>query len=499
MSDKINSRSPFYLTYTTPTVPSPEFTCVIANAIGFKIDQEGIITEPQFDYGQVVSFTSSDSGFSNEKYAVVTSDTLRTVVFRVSIPSGFSNSSTGFLDCSLQFTQPKKVTTGTTPSCSGGPTTNGNITVAAINTGGKTTTVDLSAKFTQGTSAIAGYRIQNYHPGFMSAAIVGNTLTITSLNLGGVETLHVTAFDNDSNTCTATQSFTVTINAVSAFTCTKAGLVGGSISQTGVITDPNLIGTITARKLTSGGSALSGPPYNAGANNTSSSTSKTIFFDVTAPGGYTNTGATLECSKSIDQPGTSLSAFTCNDLTLTEQGVYTDGTIKKGKTSKGTIASFSPLDFDVVSVPTDRTIFLSVTAPANFSNAGSNITCSTVVKQPPELNVCNYDGGGTFYISYFNFSNPDLICNEIGVRANVEVFSTAEELEDGYGKSVCRNGQPMKGFGQFYVVDTFINNNIANRNSGPFYVWQISNSGIIESVTHWDCDGGGQGQGYGFF
>ena len=185
---KINARSPFYLSYTTPTAPTPEFTCTIANASGFEIDQEGVITEPKLSYGSIKSFTSSDAGFSNGKYATVTTDTTRTVVFKINIPSGFSNTASATIDCSIQATQPKKVTSGSNPTCSGGPTTNGSIPNQSIAAGGNTTpAINLASYFTQGTSAIAGYTPVNYHPSFVQMSITSSTLTLTSLNVGGVK------------------------------------------------------------------------------------------------------------------------------------------------------------------------------------------------------------------------------------------------------------------------------------------------------------------------
>ena len=52
---KINARSPFYLSYTTPTAPTPEFTCTIANLTGFEVDQEGVIKEPSLAFGSIKS------------------------------------------------------------------------------------------------------------------------------------------------------------------------------------------------------------------------------------------------------------------------------------------------------------------------------------------------------------------------------------------------------------------------------------------------------------
>jgi len=487
---KINTRSPFYLSFSTPTPPSPEFTCTTANLTDFSIDQEGVITLPNIEFGQIDSFTSSDSGFSNGKYATVSTDTSRSVVFRIAIPNGFSNS--GFLDCTLTFTQPKKVTSGTTPSCSGGPTTNGSVPTQTLNSGGNTATVNLASYFTQGTSAIAGYRLQNYHTGFMSASVSGSTLTITSLNTGGTKKLYAIAFDNDNNTCTAVQTITVTINVSTAFDCTAAGLTGGSIAQDGTITDPSLLGTITARKLSSGGGTIT----NAGANSTTSAVSKTLFFDITAPAGYSNTGSTIECSKTFSQPGTSLTAFTCDDLILTEQGVYTDGTIRAGVTNIGTLTDFSPKNFAVVDVDTSRTLTLSIVAPSGYSNSGSTITCTKVVTQPANIPVC----GTVKYFIALDFVatvESDFCQSGYRLRANTEIFSTATDITDAYGHTVCTAaGTPFAGRSDYYVVDTYLNPSGISTSGGRFYIWQIDNAGVVIDVYAWDCASGGDGQGF---
>lgn len=492
---KINARSPFFASFSTPTKPSPEFTCTIANGTGLSISQEGIITLPTFDQGEIHSFTSSDSGFADGKYATVTTDTSRSLVFKLAIPSGFSNTDDGFLDCTLTFTQPKRVTSGTTPSCSGGPTVNGSVPTQTLNSGGNTVTVNLASYFNQGTSSIAGFTINNMFPDFMDASVSSSTLTITSRGLGGTQKLYVSAFDNDVNTCRPVQTITVTITVASAFTCTNAGLKGGNITQAGVITDPNLVGTITARKLTTGGSAISGPPYNAGANSSSSAAAKTLFFDITVPAGYTNTGATIECSKEFQQAGTGLPTFTCDDLTLTEQAIYTDGTIKKGLTNNGELTDFSPKSFDRVGVITDRTLTLSIVAPSGYSNAGSTITCTKVVSQPPAIPEI---GENQYYLALdFVGATQDSFCTSgFRIQALALIESSAPSLADAYGHVVGLEGNPFYGRSQFYVVNGVPDYRGISTSSGPFYIWQIGNSGVVEDVWYWDCASGSSGQGF---
>ena len=55
---KINARSPYYLTYVTPSVPSPEFTCTIANLSDYTVDTNGTVSLPNLDYGYIESFTN---------------------------------------------------------------------------------------------------------------------------------------------------------------------------------------------------------------------------------------------------------------------------------------------------------------------------------------------------------------------------------------------------------------------------------------------------------
>ena len=91
MSTKINVRSPFYLHLTEPTVPLPTYDCTTANLIGFSVDNQGVVTLPNADYGIVHSYTSTAGDFADGKFATVSSDTVRTIDVTIRIPSGFTN------------------------------------------------------------------------------------------------------------------------------------------------------------------------------------------------------------------------------------------------------------------------------------------------------------------------------------------------------------------------------------------------------------------------
>ena len=159
MSTKINVRSPFYLSYGEPTVPEPAFTCNVANptknsdgtANMFDVNQQGAITYPNLEFGTIMSIASSDSGFSNDKYATVTADTTRTITLTIAIPTGFSNSSDGTFNCDVTATQPAYQPAVTPPAgqpaqtCVNGPTTNSSIGTQTLAAGSGSSTIDLSS------------------------------------------------------------------------------------------------------------------------------------------------------------------------------------------------------------------------------------------------------------------------------------------------------------------------------------------------------------------
>ena len=76
---KINIRSPFYLRYDEPALPSVTLDCNLINLENMTIDQFGNITPPDLDYGTILSYTSSDVDFADGKFDTVLSDTSRTV------------------------------------------------------------------------------------------------------------------------------------------------------------------------------------------------------------------------------------------------------------------------------------------------------------------------------------------------------------------------------------------------------------------------------------
>lgn len=474
MATKINVRSPFYINITEPSVPTPTFTCGIADIQNLSIDQQGQISTPTLAYGIIDSITSTDSDFSNGKFATVSTATDRTITIRILIPDGFSNVNVGHIDCDNLVTQPAYVLNTT---CSGGPTTNGSIPSQTLDVDGDSDTIDLTSYFTQGSEAIAGYTI--YNPStVVNASVSGDTLTLSSNAIGGSTTVHVSAFDNASNSCTATQSISVTVNAPSqTYACTNNGinaLAGGSIAQDGTITNPNSTGTITAIKETSGGSTITS--YSA--NNTGSDRSVTLFFDITAPAGYSNAGATIECSATFTQPAGD-PEFTCDVANLSGQQISTKGIINPGSAQIGTISDWTPKTFAEVSTDTSRTITFTVDVPSGYSNSGT-ISCPKTIIQPASIQTC---GTNNFFISGGSLV-PGTFCTAV-YQVSSAVSSTGNLY--GLGGVVCKNGTPFNGQDFYYAVAT--SNVNVGPNYGNFVIWQIDSNGVILNVRESNCKG----------
>ncbi len=494
MSTKINVRSPFYLNLTEPTVPEPEFTCDVANIQSLTIDQQGQISTPDLAYGTLDTITSSDSDFSNNKFATESSATNRDLVLRILIPAGYSNVGDGYIDCPKTITQPAYIPTQPNPSdppvsCSGGPTANSSISAKTLDEGGDFETVNLASFFNAGSVAIAGYNIYNPKPSLVNATVSGNTLTVSSNNVGGSTNVQVSAFDDASNSCTATQTVTVTVNVAGspAFSCTYAAFSGGSISQAGAIVKPNSVATVGNIKSSSGGSAITS--YSA--NNTGSNRTVTLYFDLTAPAGFSNVGSTVECSANFIQSSSSTSTFDCATAALFGQQVSSKGQISIGSATKGTIASFTPLSFAAVDTPTTRTVTFTITIPAGFTNSGT-INCTASVTQPATTPAC---GSNSFKISGPK-SSPSDFCGGL-FSVTKSITSTKSGVTTNLGGIVCSSNAPYQGGNFYYAVST--NTTTVGPGTGAFYIWQIDDNGVVQNVAIRTCptDGAGNGKGKG--
>jgi len=479
MSTKINVRSPYYLNLTEPLKPQPLFTCEVANIQQLNIDQQGQISVPNLDFGTVLSITSSDADFANDKFPTESSDTSRIVTVRVSIPAGFSNTDDGYLDCSQTVIQPAFVS-GT--SCSGGSTTSGSIPSQTLDVGGDSETIDLTSYFIAGSDPIAGYKIYNSRKDLISASVSGDNITIASNNIGGSTNLQVSAFDNGSNTCTATQTISITVNAPSVtFDCNDANLTGGSIAQNGTLKKPTSHAQVGQARTISGDTGSNITNYTA--NNTGSDRSVTLFFDLTVPAGYSNAGNTIECSDTFIQPAGD-PEFTCDLANLTGQNISSKGQVDVGTLQLGTIASYSPLSFSEVTTDTARNVTFTITIPSGYSNSGT-IDCVKTLTQPAATPTC---GSVNYFLSAPKNNLSDFCDSIYSVKKAVVSFATT--IRTSLGSSVCSNNAPFDGGNFYYAVYT--NSSLSvGKGTGKFDVWQIDSNGIIQDVIEMDCPADG--------
>ena len=90
-------------TFSQAGTAAPTFTCSLANLTGQAIARNGAIFLGTAALGTVKSFTAPTTPFTD-----VATDTSRTVVYQIEIPSGYANAGST-IDCSVTMTQPATV------------------------------------------------------------------------------------------------------------------------------------------------------------------------------------------------------------------------------------------------------------------------------------------------------------------------------------------------------------------------------------------------------
>jgi hypothetical protein len=481
MSTKINVRSPFYLHLDEPTVPLPFYDCNVANLTGFSIDNQGVITLPTPSRGSIYSYTSTDPDFANNKFAVETNDTERTVLFSLNIPAGlYSNSSDLYYVCGLTTIQAG--TGGTAAPCTPSVTTSGSIPSQTIDIDGDTVDIDLSGYFTGETT----YAVSNNDPLLTTTALSGSTLTITSNAIGGSTTIYALGRDASyPTTCEAVQPISVTVDAAVAFSCTPSPLSGGSIAADGTITRPQSSAIIQGVSLTNGGALLS--PEEVSPNTGSSSQPVDLFFKLLVPPGYTNSGNSIYCPKTLSQAGTDPLIFDCDLASLTGQKIAKDGSISLGSAALGaTVNSFTPPNppLSTVTTNTTRTITFQVEIPSGYADAGTEIDCDKELIQPATTSIC---GSNNFFLSVGK-SDPCDFCDAT-YSTSTAITSTASSITGLMGSQICRSGNAFNGKSLYYAVATS-NTEQAGVGVGDYYAVQIDSAGIVLSVEIANCQAG---------
>ena len=497
MSTKINVRSPFYLHLVEPSPPLPDFDCLVAftnsNQTGFAVDNQGIITPPSTSAGVIESISSDDADFANNKFPTESSDTTRSIKVNIAIPPAlFANSSDGFFECTLTTIQPGITTSVVQPTtCSGGPTKNGSIGGQTLTVGGSSVTIDLASFFNSATV----YDVSNVDPNIVTTALSGSSLTLSPNVIGGTTTVYGIGRDASyPTTCEETQAISVTVNAGSALGCTLAGksiLQGGSITAAGVITDPvSPVAGIVEKSLTSGGTPITSVSANTG----SSSQTVKLFYKLTPPATFTNSGTPIICEIDLQQAGTADPTFSCAIANLTGGGISQNGAIltptsKIGATVK---TPASGTAFPTVTVDTSRTVNFPVTIPSGYQDAGTDFPggCDVTFTQPATTPTC---GSNTLYISTGAVEAPSDTatqshCNKIQVVGTyTEIKATDPSVTGVLDTVVCSNGTPFDGRDLYYVITTGIVDAAGGPGISPFNLVKINRNGQVTEIAVGGC------------
>ena len=217
-----------------------------------------------------------------------------------------------------------------------------------------------------------------------------------------------------------------------------------------------------------------------------------MFFDITVPSGYSNASATVECSATFSQPGTSAPTFTCDLANLTGQSISTNGSVNAGTSALGTVQTpASGTQFAEVSTQTSRTITFPVIIPSGYdgANGTATINCDRNLIQPPATNVC---GSNAFNLSSGKTTKNGHCIGTFGTGF-ASITSTAGSLGALLNSQVCRSGSPFDGKNLYYGVRTDAASSSIGAVGANYYVIQIDTYGIVQDLAIVSCDVSGGG------
>ncbi len=494
MSTKINARSPFFIEATEPALALGLFTCTTANLLNFAVSSAGDVTEPSILKGTIIDRTATSFAANTSGSAIS-----RSVTYTIKIPTGYSNTSDGTLNCVKTVNQPTQTPAEDPPQNPNCPTFAG--TIPAI-TNLTSTTVNLATYFTAGSGAtISGYSVQNYGAASITTSVSGNTLTISTSNTCAATTLRVTAF-NVSDACTAvSNTFSVSAACSKTLTCTitdanndAVSLQGGSISDTGSIKYPSYVIAHLDHIEDSDNNTITSVP----ANTTGSPKNVTLTFVFDVPDGYTNSGQELECDKLfVQQPTTApLINLTCSDPTLSFSGfsITSEGNLIAGTVNYLGSPNTAPTNmttedgsfkYDLVASSTSRTVSITFKVlNVIWLNNNTSITCTLALTQPAQANACN-SITGDYAISEQSFTAPNSFC-DFNKR-----YSILQQVNGSIsvGSTVCYLGNPFDGGSKFFAYNTAQSQNGAGNIGTSFGVMQIDSNGTILRITTTNCQG----------
>jgi len=518
---KINTRSPFYVSFGEPVQQAVTFDCGIAkgNEFEFQITERGELILTDLAQGTIESISSTDSDFANDKFPDESVDTNRTITLRIAIPSGFTNSSDGFFNCDVDAVQPA-FNAGTT--CTVNTTLNGTIADQTLTTkGGTSSAIDLSTKFTEGSYPILGYRVFNGISNLVSTTAISATggksqsIQFTAQENCGSGKVHIYALDrltatDGTGSCTAHQPVNITVNGCSDnFDCTLANLQGGAVAQNGEITMPTASSTIPATGSVSTNSDGSSPiagsqPFSTSANGGGAAQNVTLYFKVLIPSGYANTGDGSQyiwCGKTFEQQAAStLPTWTCDTLNHTGYAITSRGSIIAGTVQNGVVKSFTPNSFETVLTDTTKTVTFILTSRANgdgpdHSNPSADISCAKNIVMPAYTPVC-----GTFaaYITqpFIGGTSPLIEMDSTKTYAATQSIGMNVSFANlTIGARTCYRGSPFRGNNFWYGIRDFSAAVGAGQGAGVTVMIYVDEYGIIQNIAEWNADLGNGGTG----
>ena len=536
MSTKINSRSPFYITATEPTVAEGAFSCSTAGLTNFSVESNGTIINPNILKGTIIAQDQTEF----DELGVSDSATPRTVNYTIRIPDNFTNTTDGTISCPQTFTQLPPTTCVAASNnnmavfTTGTPI--GNLT--NVSTG---STVSLGSFFSNGSSAtITSYEVLNYQGVAIDAVLTGTvpnqTLTFSTTSTCVSGTFKVRARNSVDACITDSNEFTVASACSKSLHCTTqnsttdaVALTGGAVSSTGVVSIPNythtgdltrvniktIAGVSNTTDITS--DVKAGNPVSALNNTTGSDRTIVLTFRFEVPTGYSNAGAFLDCDDTFTQPATTTPELVCTDdfisyhnFSITTTGDILAGTVDvNGVTATYRRSSTNISDgasgfldvFPEVTTPTARTIKVTFVV-SGFSNATQERTCDvTGFTQPPTTNPCSATNPN-FFISEDSFTAKNGFCDRTkpySVNNSVTINSSGSTLDDiAEGNIICRGSASLgfdevRGGNKYFAVTVNPTTNGAGNINASFMVIKIDQDGVItelDKAVNCDSDAG---------
>jgi hypothetical protein len=529
MSTKINARSPYYLKVKpiiykgTPDDEVPDdiaddeieslgnFTCDIANLIGFAVDSGGQITQPRASKGTILS--SSVSSFDPNTSG---SPIPQTVTYTIRIPQEYDNYSSSTIDCDVTADQPTQTAQEDPNQNATCPTTVGSIANLTNSDLIVAAGVNLASKFAAGTGDSISKYVVTQIEGPDSFIVANNQVAASFRTPQNCMTgkFQITAYNSDESCYVHSNVFTVTGPCPDELHCTDdstgyvaLGLNGGGVDGDGTIHNPltNIYNIRPIRYERPLNTTVTSITENDSGSNI---TINDLYFVYTVPAGFSNAGDPLKClGGPFTQPSTTLPArdLVCSDVAaITGISITSSGAINTvgakfyiaGDDNTYLLSDYAGwvrnvdggTTFPVVSTSTPRTVYYNFKVPTStWSNHNSYISvdCSKTIYQQA-ADIC---GSFTAYLSNQSFSTPDDICGDLGAFEvnGPHKFNVSSFAQISTGKRVCLNGTPKNGNNKYWVVNQQSLDSTAD-NYSTWFVIKIDRDGNITEELYHECE-----------